>query len=63
MTKFYKPKDVAEILQISSRTLSNKRALGNGPAFLKLGQVVRYPDEALDTFIKKHMHHNARLKR
>tara|TARA_R100000544_G_C2224159_1_gene59504 strand:+ start:1817 stop:2011 length:195 start_codon:yes stop_codon:yes gene_type:complete len=63
MTKFLKPKEVADQLQVSTRTLSNKRALGNGPAFLKLGHVVRYPVNAVDDFIAKHMHHNARFKR
>ena len=57
---FYKPDEVADILKISKRTLANKRALGNGPPYLKLNGVIRYPIDAFETYLNKHLHHNAR---
>jgi hypothetical protein len=38
---FYRPNEAANILQITTRTLANKRALGNGPPFIKLGVLIR----------------------
>jgi hypothetical protein len=64
MTKlFYTPRQAAEILEISTRTLANKRALGNGPPFLKLGGVIRYPIDAFETYLNKHLHHNVRYSK
>jgi hypothetical protein len=60
---FYRPDQAADILEISKRTLANKRALGNGPPFLKLGGVIRYPIDAFETFLNNHLHHNAKRKR
>jgi len=60
MTLFYKPQEAANILSISTRTLANKRALGNGPPYLKLNGVIRYPIDAFETYLNKHLHHNAR---
>ena len=60
---FYKPNEAAEILEITTRTLANKRALGNGPPFLKLGGVIRYPIDAFETYLTKHLHHNVRYAR
>ena len=60
---FYRPNEVANILSISTRTLANKRALGNGPPFLKLGGVIRYPIDAFETFLNNHLHHNSMKKR
>jgi hypothetical protein len=47
----------------TTRTLANKRALGNGPPFLKLGGVIRYPIDAFETFLNNHLHHNSMKKR
>jgi len=60
---FYKPDQAADILEITTRTLANKRALGNGPPFLKLGGVIRYPIDAFETFLNNHLHHNTMKKR
>jgi len=60
---FYKPDQAADILEITTRTLANKRALGNGPPFLKLGGVIRYPIDAFETFLNNHLHHNSMKKR
>ena len=57
MKKFYTPKEVSEILKVSSRTLSNKRALGNGPPFFKESGIVRYPADALEKYVNKFIHH------
>ena len=60
---FYRPNEVANILDISTRTLANKRALGNGPPFLKLKGIIRYPIDAFETYLNKNLHHNARANR
>ena len=52
MTKYFaKPREAADMLQVSTRTLSNKRALGNGPPFLKMDGVIRYPLDGLENYI------------
>jgi len=59
MTKYFlKPREVAERLRVSTRTLSNQRAagIGNGPPFLKMGGVVRYPIDGLERYINKNLH-------
>ena len=60
---FYRPNEVANILSISTRTLANKRALGNGPPFLKLEGIVRYPIDAFENYLNRHLHHNVRYAR
>tara|TARA_Y100001951_G_scaffold104494_1_gene116276 strand:- start:221 stop:418 length:198 start_codon:yes stop_codon:yes gene_type:complete len=61
MTKYFaKPREAAAMLQVSTRTLSNKRALGNGPPYLKMDGVIRYPLDGLERYINKNLHHNAR---
>tara|TARA_R110000803_G_scaffold136596_1_gene203493 strand:+ start:2159 stop:2353 length:195 start_codon:yes stop_codon:yes gene_type:complete len=60
---FYKPNEIAKILEISTRTLANKRALGSGPPFLKLNGVIRYPIDAFEIYLNKHLHHNVRYGR
>jgi hypothetical protein len=60
---FYKPDEVADILKISKRTLANKRALGNGPPFLKLNGVIRYPVDAFEAYLNSHLHHNVRYSK
>jgi len=60
---FYKPNEIAKILEISTRTLANKRALGGGPPFLKLNGIIRYPIDAFETYLNKHLHHSVRYSR
>ncbi|MBC8298360.1 MAG: DNA-binding protein [Pelagibacterales bacterium] len=63
MTKYFaKPREAADMLQVSTRTLSTKRALGNGPPYLKMDGVIRYPLDGLENYINKNLHHNARAK-
>ena len=53
--KLLKPRSVAEILNVSEKTLANHRSLGSGPKFYKDKGVVRYPAEALQEHINKNM--------
>lgn len=47
--------DVAQLLSISIRTLQAWRIRGGGPAFLKIGRVVRYsPHEIEDWLASRH---------
>ena len=41
------PADVATMLGVSARTLGEWRFTGDGPEFVKVGSVVRYPHDAL----------------
>jgi hypothetical protein len=65
MQRLLKPKQVAEILNVSVRTLANRRALGLEPAYIqdKKGSTVRYPDHLLDNFIQNKIKNNSKFKR
>jgi hypothetical protein len=41
------PAEVASMLGVSARTLGEWRFTGDGPEFVKVGSVVRYPHDAL----------------
>lgn len=41
------PADVATMLGVSARTLGEWRFTGDGPEFVKVGGIVRYPHDAL----------------
>lgn len=43
----HSPADVAAMLGVSARTLGEWRFTGDGPEFVKVGSVVRYPHDAL----------------
>lgn len=43
----HSPADVASMLGVSARTLGEWRFTGDGPEFVKVGSVVRYPHDAL----------------
>ena len=44
--KYYKPTDVADMLNLTTQTLMLWRKKGIGPEWIKLGQnIVRYPTE------------------
>jgi excisionase family DNA binding protein len=47
----FTPSEAAKYLTLGKSTLDNKRHLGGGPAFLKLGKVVRYRKSDLDTWV------------
>jgi len=46
-------KDAAIYLNLSTSTLNKWRVSGNGPAFLKLGRVIRYREEDLRSYIEQ----------
>ena len=45
------PDDVAELLKVDTRTLSNWRYQGKGPVFTKMGGIVRYTKFDVNNFI------------
>lgn len=44
-------KTVAGMLNISERTLQNLRQRGEGPPYLKIGRLVRYDLDDLETYL------------
>jgi predicted DNA-binding transcriptional regulator AlpA len=48
------PEEAARKLGLRLGTLANRRSLGLGPAYIKLGRAVRYREEDLETFIEQH---------
>jgi predicted DNA-binding transcriptional regulator AlpA len=44
-------KETAARLGLAEATLANWRVQGKGPAFVKIGSKVVYPDENIDAFI------------
>ncbi len=52
MPALLKPKDVADLLAVSERTLERWRITGEGPRFVRLGsKVVRYTGEEVEAFV------------
>ena len=47
MEKLYTTKEAAEYLRMSPNTLAKWRWEGKGPAYIKLGRNVRYPESSL----------------
>lgn len=45
------PKQTAEFLGISHRTLESMRLKGEGPAYFKVGRLVRYPDSLIEKWL------------
>ena len=48
----HSPAEVAAMLGVSARTLGEWRFTGAGPAFMKVGGVVRYPRDALTDWMQ-----------
>ena len=48
---FYTPETLAAYLGVSTSTIYSWNASGYGPAFLKLGTLVRYPKENVETWL------------
>ena len=48
----HSPAEVAAMLGVSARTLGEWRFTGAGPAFVKVGSVVRYPHDALTDWMQ-----------
>ena len=47
-------RDVAQMLGCSVALLRKWRLSGNGPAYLKIGRLVRYRREDIDAFLTEH---------
>ena len=47
----YNTKKTAELFGISHRTLESWRISGQGPAFIKMGKLVKYKQSDLDEFL------------
>ena len=52
--KTYTEGEVAENLKCSRAVLRKWRRLGQGPWFVKIGRMVRYPADALEAFLRQH---------
>jgi len=50
---FYKPKQVASMLQVTERTLANQRHEGRGIPFIKVERAVRYRSSDIDAYLAK----------
>jgi len=47
----YNTKQTAELFGISNRTLESWRISGQGPAFIKMGKLVKYKQSDLDEYL------------
>ena len=54
--KLLKPKEAAELLNVSSKTLANHRALGSGLPYFKINGEIRYKIDAVERYINKNTH-------
>jgi hypothetical protein len=45
------PEDVATLLQVTVNTLQNWRYNGRGPIFSRVGGIIRYTREDINTFV------------
>lgn len=51
--QLYSTATTAERLQIKQNTLERWRSAGVGPAFIKVGRLVRYPESAIVAYLKE----------
>ena len=51
--KIFTPKQLAKYLETSVSALSQYRALGIGPVYLKIGRMVRYRLSDVDEWLRK----------
>lgn len=51
MDKYLTPKQVAEMLQITERTLANQRCEGRGIPFIKVERAVRYRRSDIEVYL------------
>lgn len=45
------PSKAAEVLDVNTKTLANWRSLGIGPAYIKVGRLVKYTEEAINEWL------------
>ncbi len=53
MTQYLKPHQVAELLQLTERTLANLRSEKRGIPFVKVGRAVRYRKKDVEAYLEK----------
>lgn len=53
MSDYYTPNELAELLKVSVHTLASWRRIPerNGPTWVEVGGLIRYPKQELDTWI------------
>lgn len=51
MRELLTPKEVGQILRLSTGQLCNWRQTGHGPAFIQEGRIVRYETQAIEDWI------------
>jgi hypothetical protein len=51
----YTEVELAELLRCSKAVLRKWRRLGSGPGFVKIGRMVRYPADAVEAFVRRHL--------
>jgi hypothetical protein len=49
------PKQTAQRLNVSERKLERDRLIGSGPPYVKLGALVRYPDDLLESWLQSRL--------
>ena len=52
------PDEVAKLLNVSTKTLANRRSAGKGPVYTNLDGSIRYPTDALEKYVNKKLHGN-----
>lgn len=52
MRELLTPKEVGQILRLSTGQLCNWRQTGHGPAFIQEGRIVRYDSQAIEDWIE-----------
>jgi predicted DNA-binding transcriptional regulator AlpA len=48
----------AKLLGVSTSWLAKKRLTGDGPRYVKIGRVVRYPESAVHDYIRSNTRHS-----
>lgn len=61
MKLFFTPQELADKWKVSPRTLANRRYLGGGPRYTKLGGKVAYPVKAVEEYEALTRTHTERL--
>lgn len=51
---YLRPRELADLLGLTTRTLCRWRAAGRGPTFIREGRIVRYRTEDVDLWARSH---------
>ncbi len=52
--RYLKPREAAEILRVSEKTLAKWRWNGGGPVFCRVGRKILYREDDLSAFVTRH---------